>query len=604
MHSTAKVTTFTKGLAILMLVTVVVCQRNGCRNRQNQMTCLNLTEFPEDIPQSTERMTFWYLKLDEIPSGAFDNLPNLTKIEIYESEIKYLKGCTFSYLSNLYSLTLHSVRVQEIEPFAFQSLSSIEKLILYNVTVDVIHSNAFFNISLVRLFDFHNLTVEIFDSYAVRQLHGIGSLNIFNSNIEKLKSNAFFALDAVERFQIRNNRIEKLECRTVETLSKTVPSFLFYKNEIGCSCSLSWLLPLIHSHTNGALKSDLQFNSCKGQKKGALLTDLTASDFNCGQETSGSCFSSLPLVSYASCGHAHQDISTIAHLSTSQVSRRGQTFDYRSPSTSDLNVHLSLSGYPDTTTEGTNFPMSSSVTQETVSSTTEVDEKRNPEQGRYLNESNSLPSSTSLLPTEKTTDQSEILSATNPEKLTKAPLIRNVTLTFYNQDFIVNYTSATTSATTTPRTREQPTTVDLHVSKRPVVANTTVKNKGFVLEPSRGMTQSSQATSTTIHKAHTRASWSPTSATATGDTKTSSPAPRTTKAVAIGSGNETLVSRQAETESNSGEIGILDNRQALERRPKQVMVSSNHEADMNSGEVTLSSMLFLSVVCVLRYMLV
>ncbi|XP_064616563.1 uncharacterized protein LOC135480610 [Liolophura sinensis] len=588
----------TKAVTILLLVTVVFCQPcpKKCHCRQKQMTCSNLSEFPEYIPESTEKVILWYLKLDEIPSDAFSSLSNVTKIEIYKSEIKYLKGCTFSFLSDIHSLTLHSVRVQEIQPFAFHSLSNIEKLTLYNVTVDVIHPNAFFNISLVTYFEFHNVSVKLFDSYAVRKLREIGGLSVFNSNIKKLKNNAFFELATVESFSIGKNRIEELECRTVESLSMTLPSFFFYNNEMECSCSLSWLLRHVRNPRNQSLRYTLKSNSCKGQKKRVTLSDLTASDFSCGQETLGYCFSSPPPVSSAPCAHVPQEtITNSAHPSTSAVSSRGQTVDYRSPSTSDGSLHLSPSVRPDTTAEHVNglhnsasptsllsfttstieptsFPVTDKKT--TVPSATDVGDKMNPVKEHYPFES----SSRSLLPTVKLFSEPISPPVSKSERLTTIPSITDVNEKLYHQDVGFNSTSATVSAT--PQSGERPTIMNLPLSKKTIVADTTVNGR-VDSGQSPEMTQSGEENATPIPKVRTpsatrniRVPLSPTSDTVTGETKASSPAPISTKAMTVGSRSTTVVSRQAESESDSKESRIMDDRQAFEKHPKYAVKPS------------------------------
>ncbi|XP_028331170.1 follicle-stimulating hormone receptor isoform X2 [Gouania willdenowi] len=146
-------------------------------------------EVPEMTLNISKIVTYLEIKrksIREIPSGAFVNFKNLTKLHILENSMLQTIGpCAFANVPHLrYILISEHVALTTIGPFAFSSLPKLTEIfITKSIQLTDIHPDAFTDIPQLRFFNLED-----------------------NSHIEKVPANAFRGLCAQTIMEIRLTR--------------------------------------------------------------------------------------------------------------------------------------------------------------------------------------------------------------------------------------------------------------------------------------------------------------------------------------------------------------------------------------------------------------
>ena len=133
-------------LSIVLFTTSVLGSTCPCQNDNGLITCQGKTiaKFPEDFlnkcpnfnTEEARGLDLHGQLLQEIPSNAFENFPQLLSLSLAFNDIKTLYKDSFSGLGELKSLFLSYNQITSVPEGTFDNLVSLTDLDLRNNQVD------------------------------------------------------------------------------------------------------------------------------------------------------------------------------------------------------------------------------------------------------------------------------------------------------------------------------------------------------------------------------------------------------------------------------------------------------------------------------------
>ncbi|XP_061407481.1 thyrotropin receptor-like isoform X3 [Lethenteron reissneri] len=207
---------------LLLLLHVVACQSwlcpANCRCLEQRVECVGMRnlDIPSPLPRDSIFLRFMDTMIEEIPGGAFSDLPNITKIFFsIATQLRHVQANAFSNLVELKYLEIkHAKNLTHIHPLALQNLPNLKYLTITNTGI-----SSFPNLRWVRstIMGFilemaDNLNMPLIPANA---FEGLSSdtliLRLYNNGIREVKSHAFNGsrLHRVELY--RNEHLQKLD---------------------------------------------------------------------------------------------------------------------------------------------------------------------------------------------------------------------------------------------------------------------------------------------------------------------------------------------------------------------------------------------------------
>nr|XP_032811777.1 thyrotropin receptor [Petromyzon marinus] len=207
---------------LLLLLHFVACHSwlcpANCRCLEQRVECVGMRnlDIPSPLPRDSTFLRFMDTMIEEIPGGAFSDLPNITKIFFsIATQLRHVQANAFSNLVELKYLEIkHAKNLTRIHPLALQNLPNLKYLTITNTGI-----SSFPNLRWVRstIMGFilemaDNLNMPLIPANA---FEGLSSdtliLRLYNNGIREVKSHAFNGsrLHRVELY--RNEHLQKLD---------------------------------------------------------------------------------------------------------------------------------------------------------------------------------------------------------------------------------------------------------------------------------------------------------------------------------------------------------------------------------------------------------
>ncbi|XP_071282784.1 thyrotropin receptor isoform X2 [Agelaius tricolor] len=196
-----------------LLLVLVLCSRGTercpsafceCSDWEDyKITCRDIYFIPS-LPEDTQTLRFLETHLRKIPSDAFSNLPNISRIYISIDEtLQSLEAHSFNSLSKVTHIEIRNLRnLDYIDPDAFKNLPLLKYLGIFNTGLKV-----FPDLNKIYSFDV-NFLLEIADnpymtSVPANAFHGLCNesltLKLYNNGFTSIQGHAFNGtnLDAI-----------------------------------------------------------------------------------------------------------------------------------------------------------------------------------------------------------------------------------------------------------------------------------------------------------------------------------------------------------------------------------------------------------------------
>ena len=225
----------------MMLATMLLCgwtaASDGCPNGcycdedREDVSCFDIDSFPTGLPTTMKKVTIMRSNLIEIPSGAFDNCPNLTSLTfvdvtigtirrrafyrigrgipnkvlmISRVTIENIESGAFEELEDFNSISISDAKISNISSGAFSKLSNITTVSIVSVNIPIMHSSTFKDFSNVTEFTVARSAFDIIEHEAMSNFIQVGNFLFFDCVIGSAGSR-FLTLQYADNVNIFRN---------------------------------------------------------------------------------------------------------------------------------------------------------------------------------------------------------------------------------------------------------------------------------------------------------------------------------------------------------------------------------------------------------------
>ncbi|CAG9820108.1 unnamed protein product [Phaedon cochleariae] len=185
-----------------------------CRSSAGFTTCSNeylRRNSPMRINDYKNILEFKITSLEEIPTGSFKLLPELTMLFISNSDVKYLEEGSFDGLYNLRKLSLYGNKLSMITNGVFRHCRKLETLDLGMNKIEEIQADSFNELTNLKDLNlgFNNLRT-VPSSLNILSLRSLRILHLNNNQLETIQPNSFNNLNNLEILNLGDNKISSL----------------------------------------------------------------------------------------------------------------------------------------------------------------------------------------------------------------------------------------------------------------------------------------------------------------------------------------------------------------------------------------------------------
>ena len=225
----------------MMLATMLLCgwtaASDGCPSGcycdedREGVSCSNIGSFPKGLPTTMKAVTILSSNLIEIPSGAFDNCPNLTSLTFIDVTIgtirrrafyrigrgipdkvlmirrvtvENIESGAFEELEDFNSIFISDAKMSNISSGAFSKFSNITTVTILSVNISIMHSSTFKDFSNITEFSVIRSTFDIIEQETMSNFIQVGNFHFFDSVIGSMGSR-FLTMEYADDVNIFRN---------------------------------------------------------------------------------------------------------------------------------------------------------------------------------------------------------------------------------------------------------------------------------------------------------------------------------------------------------------------------------------------------------------
>ena len=165
-----------------------------CHDAEELLICNNLSSFPTGIPSTIHSITITRSDIADIPTDAFDNLPNLTYITFVEVSIGTIRQRAFYRIGQGIpnkSIIFSKCNISKIESGAFEELDDLSSIMLSMINISDGESGAFSKIGNVGSFGIDHVSIPVIRSAMFIDFINVESFFIGDSTFDSIENEAF-----------------------------------------------------------------------------------------------------------------------------------------------------------------------------------------------------------------------------------------------------------------------------------------------------------------------------------------------------------------------------------------------------------------------------
>ena len=165
-----------------------------CDDAGERIDCFNLSSFPTGIPATIHSITIMWSDVPDIPTDAFDNLPNLTSVTFMEMTIETIRHRAFYRIGRGVpnkSMIFLQCNISKIESGAFEELEDLSSIILSMVNIADGESGAFRKIGNVGSFAIDQVSMPVIRSAMFIDFTNVEVFYIADSSFDSIENEAF-----------------------------------------------------------------------------------------------------------------------------------------------------------------------------------------------------------------------------------------------------------------------------------------------------------------------------------------------------------------------------------------------------------------------------
>ncbi len=195
------------------------------------------------IPANTEWARYWDNSISHIPTGCFQNLPNLVKIYLHRNIISSIDNYAYSGVPTVTYIDLGWNKFSVICKHQFSGLPNLLSLHLYANEIHTIEPESFKNNTALRTLSLWENKLLVICKDMFSGLRDLQTLHLQENSIKRIEPGSFHDNSNLYELKLHDNLLENLyECMfDVENHPNNIQNFYIYNNPLLCDEYLLWL---------------------------------------------------------------------------------------------------------------------------------------------------------------------------------------------------------------------------------------------------------------------------------------------------------------------------------------------------------------------------
>lgn len=194
----------------------------------------------EEIPSGTFRLlpevSSLYLSFNTIKKlepGSFEGLTKLNQLILNHNSLEIIVNEAFRDCNNLKILDLGANKIKTIERNAFSELINLEEIVLsFNQLESVPESIAV--LVKVKKIDLSNNKIEAVESNVFTKLNSLEVLSLESNKIRYVQDDAFKGLNKLQDINLKDNYLSNLNAANLINNMKSLKTIKLSINDFGC----------------------------------------------------------------------------------------------------------------------------------------------------------------------------------------------------------------------------------------------------------------------------------------------------------------------------------------------------------------------------------
>ena len=181
-----------------------------CDDAGERIDCFNLSSFPTGIPSTINSITIVRSDIPEMPTDAFDNLPNLTSVTFFEITIGTIRQRAFYRIGRGVPnkvMLFSKCNILKIESDAFEELEDFSSIMLSMVNISDGESSAFSKIGNVGSFAIDQVSMPVIRSAMFIDFTNVEVFYIAGSSFDSIENEAFSNFSHIASFSLSKSDV-------------------------------------------------------------------------------------------------------------------------------------------------------------------------------------------------------------------------------------------------------------------------------------------------------------------------------------------------------------------------------------------------------------
>ncbi|XP_070211914.1 leucine-rich repeat-containing protein 15-like [Littorina saxatilis] len=228
-------------LLCLLLCDVTRGQRcpEDCNCFGSFVACHKFTvERLSSLPNTAQTLVLSSGNISSFPRGFVKQFPQLTFLEIQNTQVETIAEGTFSGVSDLDQLAMTDCRFGIIEAGAFSDMSAVSQFLVSGSQIGTIRTQAFSSLHNVGEFSIWSTTIDTVEPMAFSNLSDFHSFAFYLNNVTTLAKDAFAAVTNFGKVDVYLNRFTSIQGSAVVPLNAATSDMNLYSNVFACECGI------------------------------------------------------------------------------------------------------------------------------------------------------------------------------------------------------------------------------------------------------------------------------------------------------------------------------------------------------------------------------